>query len=133
MGEVAMAEYIAGLKMSAFVLDYDYNAPTEEHLKNTHKQMFEIIRKNNPDLPILILTRPKAGNCQTFEIERIKIIKQTYLDAIANGDRNVRFLDMSNTFNLFGGDSCTVDNCHPNDLGFMCMAQAVYEQLREML
>lgn len=27
-----MAEYISNLDMSAFVYDYDYNSPSEEHL-----------------------------------------------------------------------------------------------------
>ena len=45
--------------MSCFVYDYDHNAPTLEHLENTHEKMFNTIRKAKPDLPILMLTRPK--------------------------------------------------------------------------
>ncbi len=43
-GEDAITEYIAGLEMSVFVLDYDHNAPDVEHLKNTHEKMFRAIR-----------------------------------------------------------------------------------------
>ena len=33
LAEREMAEYIADLDMRAFVYDYDFNAPTVEHLK----------------------------------------------------------------------------------------------------
>ena len=59
MGEPEMANYIAGLDMSAFVYDYDYNAPNFKHLELTHEKMFKIIRERNPNLPIIILSRPK--------------------------------------------------------------------------
>lgn len=58
-GEIEIARYISSLDMSAFVYDYDHNAPDAEHLKETHERMFKIIRKENPDLPIIILSRPK--------------------------------------------------------------------------
>ena len=34
---------------------------------------------------------------------------------------------------IFGGDSGTVDNCHPNDLGFYCMAAALEPVLKSVL
>ena len=43
--EDEIAEYISKLDMSAFVYDYDHNAPTTEHLKQTHERMFKLIRK----------------------------------------------------------------------------------------
>ena len=58
-GEEEMANYIATLKMSAFVYDYDYNAPSAEHLQATHEKMFKIIREKQPNLPIVILSAPK--------------------------------------------------------------------------
>lgn len=33
----------------------------------------------------------------------------------------------------FGGDSGTVDSCHPNDLGFMCMAKSIGEVVERIL
>ena len=43
-GEDEMAYYIASLDMSVFVYDYDHNAPTVEHLKNTHEIFFKKIK-----------------------------------------------------------------------------------------
>ena len=30
-------------------------------------------------------------------------------------------------------DSCTVDGCHPNDLGFACMAKVYGDAIKNML
>lgn len=56
--EDAITDYIKGLSMSAFVMDYDNNAPTPEFLEATHGRMFRSIREAQPELPILILPRP---------------------------------------------------------------------------
>lgn len=58
-GEDAIVDYIIGLDMSVFVMDYDYNAPTPEHLEKTHSKMFKAIRAEHPTLPIIIMPRPK--------------------------------------------------------------------------
>lgn len=131
-GEVEMGEYIASLKMSAFVYDYDYNAPSLEHLKDTHYRMFSQIRSKNPTLPIIVLSRPNV-HLNEQEKQRLKIIKNTVKTAKASGDENVYFIDGSKIMKLFGGDSGTVDNCHPNDLGFMCMAKVIGKKLKEIL
>jgi hypothetical protein len=51
-GEREMAEYIATLDMSVFVMDYDYNAPNPEHLEATHYPFYKIIRdkKRHPTI-----------------------------------------------------------------------------------
>ena len=54
-GEPEIAEYIATLNMSAFVYDYDHNAPTVEHLAATHENFFTIIREKQTDLPLIIM------------------------------------------------------------------------------
>ena len=123
-GEDAIAEYMATLPMSAFVLDYDHNAPTAEHLENTHSKVFKAVRAAHPDIPIVTMTRPK-GILSKDEESRRDIIKATYDEAKANGDNNVWFLDMSLAMKFRGGNEGTVDNCHPTDLGFFRMAEAV--------
>ena len=130
-GEENVAEYLAGMKMSVFVLDYDHNAPTVEHLRETHSRMFKIIREKNPDIPIIMATRPKE-NLSDEEKQRWKIIKKTYTDALKSGDNNVYFVDGTKMFKNRGGDSCTVDGCHPNDLGFYAMSMAFDEAFKEI-
>lgn len=130
-GEDVIAEYMAMLPMSAFVLDYDHNAPSIEHLKNTHSRVFKVVREKNPTIPIVMMTRPK-GVLNKEEESRRDIIKATYDEARANGDNNVWFLDMSKAMSFRGGNEGTVDNCHPTDLGFYRMAVAVSEVLQEI-
>ena len=57
--------------------------------------------------------------------KRRDIVMRTYLNARESGDENVRFVDGSAMMNVYGGDSCTVDGVHPNDLGFSCMALGI--------
>ena len=131
-GEKCIAEYIAGLRMSAFVLDYDYNAPTPEYLEETHSAFFNIIREANPSLPVIMLSRPQP-NPSDEELLRRDIVKRTYENAVRIGDKNVCFTDGTQMLRIFGGDSGTVDNCHPNDLGFFCMAKALEPVLKAVL
>jgi lysophospholipase L1-like esterase len=50
----------------------------------------------------------------------------------ADGDQNVHFLDGAR---LLGQDweECTVDGTHPNDLGFMRMAERLTPALKALL
>ena len=121
--EDEIIEYIKGLDMSLLVYDYDHNAPTLEHLEHTHEKMFLAIREANPTLPIIMMNRPKI-RLTDEEKKRHKIIATTYNNAIERGDKNVYFLSGYELMALAQNDG-TVDNCHPNDLGFFSMARAL--------
>ncbi len=130
MGESAMADYIAGLDMSAFIYDYDYNAPTAAHLKLTHEPFFKTIRKMHPDIPIICLNRPFF---QAVD-DRTEIIKKTVENAKMHGDKNVYFMDIYQHMKEKGiQNEATVDRCHPNDLGFYYMAEALEQILAKAL
>lgn len=130
-GEPEIAEYIAGLDMTAFVYDYDHNAPTAEHLRNTHKRMFDIIRKANPELPIIMMTSISL-NMQDSREERIRVIYDTYKSALDAGDKNVYFINGTELFAEIE-DVATVEGTHPNDIGFHYMAKAVGDILEGIL
>lgn len=129
--EDAIAQYIRDLDMSVFVYDYDHNAPTLQHLEATHQRMFSIIRQGNPQLPIVILSRPKY-RLNPEEQKRLAIIRKTYTDAVAAGDKNTYFIDGPALMKYAKNDG-TVDNCHPNDLGFHSMAKALIPLLKQLL
>ncbi|MBQ8203819.1 MAG: hypothetical protein IJZ75_06020 [Clostridia bacterium] len=130
LAEEEMAHYIKGLDMSAFIYDYDHNAPDNEHLLKTHERMFRIIREANPELPVIIMSRPKY-HLAKGELQRLAIIKATYDNAKKSGDKNVYLLDgralMAQT-----EDEGTVDTLHPTDLGFASMAKALGDVLEEL-
>lgn len=127
--EDAMAEYISGLDMSIFVYDYDHNSPSIEHLEATHEKMFKRIREAHPDMPIIIMSRPKA-NRTAEENERLEIITTTYENARQNGDRNVYLID-GDQLTALCKDEGRVDGCHPTDFGFASMAAAVIKVIKD--
>lgn len=132
-GEPAMAEYVARMEMSAFVMDYDHNAYEPGSLEKTHQPFFRTVREKHPDLPILILTRPDYLNNAKNNDDRTALIRKTYEDARAAGDKNVAFLDGKTFYNGPSYHSCSRDGCHPNDLGFFRMAQKIGPVIASML
>lgn len=132
-GEPVMADYLAGLQAEVMVLDYDFNSPTAETLQQTHYPLYEKIRKAQPNTPIIFMTRPNFLYDPTACVPRREVIYQTYLRAKEQGDKLVAFIDGET---LLGKDDwfmCTVDNCHPNDLGFYRMAERVEPVLKDFL
>lgn len=125
-GEPAIADYIARLEMGAFVLDYDYNAPSADHLKDTHYRFYQAIRSKHPLMPIVMTSRPDFKASDQEAVVRRSIVLGTYLKAFESGDSNVAFVDGERLFGSHIRDACTVDGCHPNDLGFMRMAETLY-------
>ena len=130
-GETVMTDYLKQCDMSAFVLDYDHNAPDPAHLEATHGALFRAVRGAQPTLPILILSRPRF-TLSGDEQRRREIVRATFERAAGAGDGGVRFLDGPALMQMCG-DEGTVDGCHPNDLGFSSMAQAAAPVLRELL
>ena len=128
MAEEGMIEYISDLDMSIFVYDYDHNAPSVEHLRNTHEKMFKAIRAKHPQLPIIMMSRPQYFLWPEEEMRR-SIIEKTYRNALSSGDKNVYFLD-GKALTKLCKDSGTVDNTHPTDFGFASMAEAISKVLR---
>ena len=131
-GELPMADFINTLDMSIFVFDYDHNAPDAEHLRKTHEPFFRRIREAHPYLPIVIMTMPKEVYTEEND-ERAAVIKQTYLNAVENGDRNVYFIDGEEFYGPEERYLCSIDGVHPNSLGFLRMANIIEPTLRKIL
>ena len=137
--EEAIVNYMAGLKMSALVADYDHNALTAEYLQGTHCKMYRAIRAAQPQLPIIFISRPDfyyhnkyIGGAEN-SIARRRVILETYNYDIYQGDQNVYFIDGERIHTGTYADCCTVDGGHPNDLGFMMMAEQIGGVLRRCL
>lgn len=127
--EDTISDYIAHLSMSVFVYDYDHNAPTAGYLQETHEKMFLRFRAAQPTTPVILMCRPQP-NPNEDDLRRLQIIQTTFENAKKRGDEAVYLIDMHRAVRDFCGDSATVDNCHPNDLGFMAMANAVIDAIR---
>lgn len=135
-GESAIAQWMASLDMSVFVCDYDHNAPNHEHLKATHYPLYETIRAKNPDVPYIMITRPDAwALAEDMEaiLKRRDVIMSSYLKARAANDKNVYFID-GMSFNVAPHQyEMSVDSVHPNDAGFIRMADSIGTVIRHVL
>ena len=139
-GERAVADYIASMDISAFVLDYDRNLPTAAELREKHFEFYKAVRDAHRDIPIIIMsygmypvrnTPEKFHDRESFDCRAV--ILDTYTKALKDGDKNIYFVDGETIFASGDEDACTVDGCHPNDLGFYCMAKRVYPVLKSGL
>lgn len=131
--EPQMADYISSLDMSMLVYDYDHNAPTTQELIDNHERFFKIFRKSHPDTPVLIISSVERTFGEKVTAERRAVIKRTYDNAVAAGDKNVYFIDGQSVFADVGYEYCTVDALHPNDLGFWCMANSIGSEIKKIL
>lgn len=131
-GELEMADYINTFDMDVFVYDYDHNAPDAEHLRATHEPFFKRFREKHPTTPVIITSRPDIVGGTVFDARR-EAVRQTYLNAVASGDENVWFIDGETFFGKEDRELCTLDRCHPNDLGMYRMAKVYEPVLREIL
>ncbi len=131
-GEPLMAEYLASLDPSVFVLDYDYNADDADHLRATHEPLFKAFRAAHPDTPVIIITKPDLRVEDGDDVRR-EIIRETYANAVSAGDKNVYFIDGETLFEGRFRDGCTVDGTHPNDLGFFRMAEVIGDVMEPIM
>ena len=131
--EPILVNYMAGLEMSAFVCDYDHNAPDVAHLRATHAAMYRTIRAAHPDIPYLMLTKPDYKFRLGDYDDRREVVMETFRMARADGDRNVYFIDGASLFGGAGRADCTADGCHPTDLGFYRMANTIVPVLQAAL
>ena len=133
LGQLDICDYLNSIEKSVFVMDYDYNAPTPEHLEQTHEPFFKRIREYSPDIPVIIISRPNPERDPADAQKRLEIIRRTYLNAVANGDTNVYFIDGAALFGTEDRSLCTADGVHPNDLGMYRMATAIRPVLKQAL
>ena len=131
MGEIAVAEHIATRDLACFVMDYDYNSPTPEHLESTHEPFFKTIREKRPELPVVFVTHPFYSDATANDKKRIEIVRKTYENAKNSGDKNVYFVDSSDYFTKEMRDLYAVDNLHPNDLGQFSMAETIFPAVKK--
>ena len=131
--EDEIVDYMSLLNISVFVCDYDHNAPDIEHLTDTHEKMYKKFRKKSRQLPIILVSKPDFDADVLANIERRNVIYTTFINAINSGDKNVYYIDGQSLFKDEGRDSCTVDGCHPNDLGFMRMAETIGHVVKKVI
>lgn len=132
--EKEMREYLSQIDCSVFVCDYDHNAPSVEHLENTHLELYKNFRsvEKNKLTPIIFLTKPD-GDRYPDGAKRVAIIRKTFNYARKNGDFNVYFIDGRTIYPEEVKEHCAVDGCHPTDLGFYFIAKKLFKVVKKVL
>jgi len=126
--EPAMAELLAELDPSAYVLDCLWNMSPE--LVSTRVEPFvKTLRAARPDTPILLAEDCSVRNvCPTA---KGRIVRAIHQKLTAEGMKNLYFLS---NLGMLGDDTeGTVDGCHPNDLGMMRQAEVFANALAPLL
>lgn len=135
-GDQIMAEYIGSRELSVAVIEYDDNSSIDE-LRERHYDFYKTIREAQPNLPIVIIVHPyftKEGVDYYAHSVRTPIIKATYDKAIAEGDKNVYYIDPLDYYDMTDmADIYCIDFAHPTDTGFYYMGVEVYELLKDIL
>ena len=132
-GEPLIAETIAALGLACFVMDYDHNAPNLDHLRQTHRPFFEIVRRARPKLPIVLVSSPSYHADPDFYGQRRQVVFDTYEAARRAGDDRVWFIDGRNFFPPDRWGDCTLDHLHPNDVGLQRMAEQILSVVKSAL
>ncbi|MBQ9728286.1 MAG: hypothetical protein IJV85_01685 [Clostridia bacterium] len=132
-GEKPMMEYLTTLDASGYIFDYNYYVDYPDRVLPTHLSMYETLRGVGEKLPILLIDKPAIEYDRLGYERRREMISSTYEIAKQRGDEYVGYIDAKELFGDKGRDGCTVDTCHPTDLGFYRMAERIYPVLKELL
>ena len=129
--EDAMIDHIASIDASLYAFDYNMYAHCKDRVLPPHFSIYERIRAKRPDALILLMDKP--GCDYSPYPEREAIIRATYEKAIALGDKRVCYIPAKDLLGNSERDCCMVDTNHPNDLGAMRIADAIYSVLKDRI
>ena len=125
--EEPIIDYLCRLPMRLLVYDYDHNAPSVEYLRQTHLPALRKLRAAHPEIPIILLSKPNRHKGYEDAILRRQLIEENCRILQGESDAPIHFVDGQRIFQSHDPEMMTVDNTHPTDLGFYCMAQALEE------
>ncbi|MDD3106355.1 MAG: SGNH/GDSL hydrolase family protein [Bacilli bacterium] len=129
-GEIELARLIASISdVSLFILDYEANGGTNGKLALTLEAFIQEIRKHHPKTPIAVLSRIKYLFDDIHaemgkKRETIRAFQEDLVKRLKKNDPNIWYINGSL---LLGKDysEYTIDSIHPNDLGFMKIADGL--------
>lgn len=129
--EAALIDYINSIDAALYAFDYNYYSHRKDRVLPPHFSIYERIREKHPDTPILLYDKP--GTDHEPCAEREEMIRETYEKALKLGDKKVGFVPARALLGEGERDCCMVDVSHPNDLGAMRMADALYPVIKKLV
>jgi hypothetical protein len=136
-GEPELAEAMAEIDASCYVIDFAVNCPTLEECEERYAPFLARIREDRPETPIICVT-PIFSTNEILNPDGAKqepmreTIRAAVNERIEAGDENIRLVE---GYDMLGPDNREglVDLTHPNDIGFASMAQGLRPHLAAAL
>lgn len=132
-GEPVVANMVAEIGASAFVLDFSQNNPTVESFREVYEPFLNTLRTKHPKTPIIAITAIAHSREPSTRTDAMRQhVRDVVKRRIAAGDRLLTLVEGST---LLGPDRLDglVDGVHPNDLGFQWMADGLAPHLAKVL
>ena len=131
-GEPEIAEAIAELDLAMYISEFDHNMKDPELLRERLWNFLSIIREKNPNLPIILMSRPFFVEYRReFTESTMKVVKSTYEAMVAKGDKNVYFISGMDIFEMEDRFDYSIDGVHPTDLGNRVMGMKILELIEK--
>lgn len=131
-GEEEIAEAIAALDLAMYVSEFDHNLKNPEGIAEKHVRFINIIREKNPNLPIIIMTRPFfMEHRREHTTMMMNAIKSNYERMVASGDKNVYFISGMDIFDMEDRYDYCIDGVHPTSSGNMVMGKKLIELIEK--
>jgi len=134
--DLEIAEVIANVDASMYILDFVPNA-TVEQMKERADKFYTIIRSRHPETPILFVEDPIFPHSRfdqriANELKRKNETINTFFQSLKKrGEKNIYFLTSEN---MIGRDGeATVDGIHFTDLGFMRYSELLYPIIKKRM
>jgi lysophospholipase L1-like esterase len=131
-----IAEVIANVDASLYILDFVPNATVEE-MNEKAERFYTIIRESRPDAPILFVEDPLFTHIRfdqriAKEVkDKNETINRIFESLKAAADENIFLLSSQK---MIGEDGeATVDGIHFTDLGFMRYAELLYPIIKKCI
>ena len=138
-GENLFAKIMSEIEdATMFVIDYEANGGTNGKLELTLENFINTIRSKHPITPIVVVSRIKyifddlneslgknRERIRLFEMNMVKKFKK-------NGDQHIYYVDGRKLLGKNYHD-LTVDTIHPNDIGFLMMANNLNKELDKVI
>jgi hypothetical protein len=138
MGEPELAEAMAEIDASCYVIDFAQNVQDPVKLREVYAPFLAIIRKTKPTTPIVCNTpvyasfavwHPEAE--KAFEGQR-QVIRDAVGERKAKGDMRIWITEGLEMLGPSLSDGF-VDGLHPSDLGFQAMAEGFRPVIKAIL
>jgi len=123
--EETMIDYLCSIKTPLLMFDYDHNVSSSEALEKTHLSSLRKLRAAHPKIPIVLMSKPNQHNGEEEALRRMEIIRHSYEVMKKESPAPIYFVNGQEIFHSHDSDMMTIDNTHPTDFGFYCVANAL--------